>query len=499
MSASQEKKRRREEREEGAEQRQLEQKKNEARRKRNKVLTTAATILVVVAIIAVILLNTNLFYTQVSAVRIGNESYTVAEFNYYYFNAYYEMASTYGDYLSYFGIDTSLPLEDQEYSDDMSWADYFTDVAITNMKTTQLLCDEAEANGFTLPEEYEDDVAQNLSTMSNTAESYGYTSVDQYLGVVYGRGATLELITELMNRDVLASAYSEYLYDGYEYSAEELEEYYQENADTYDYLSYIYYFCSGSADEEAGIDEETAMADAQALAEDIIEGVADEEAFKDRVLELTEEEVSASNTRGSSVSTVYSEFILSADREYGDTTVIESDSGWYAIMFLGRDDNHYNMVSARHILIQADASDDGTYTDEAKEAALEQIEEIRDEYEAGDMTEESFAELAEQYSEDSGSNTNGGLYEHIYKNQMVEEFNDFCFDESRQPGDVDIVYGESSSYAGYHLIYFVGEEDMLYSEYLADIDLRNSDYSAWEEAALENYEDSQTFAMIFAR
>ena len=33
--------------------------------------------------------------------------------------------------------------------------------------------------------------------------------------------------------------------------------------------------------------------------------------------------------------------------------------------------------------------------------------------------EDSFAELANQYSDDAGSNTNGGLYEDVYKNQMV--------------------------------------------------------------------------------
>ena len=75
------------------------------------------------------------------------------------------------------------------------------------------------------------------------------------------------------------------------------------------------------------------------------------------------------------------------------------------------------------------------------------------------ITEENFIELVEQYSEDPGSNTNGGLYEGVYKGQMVEEFNDFCFDESRKPGDTGIVYGESSSYAGYHVMYFVGEGD----------------------------------------
>ncbi len=499
MSASKEKKLRREQREEGVEKRQVAQKDYAAGKKRSRIITTVVSIVVVVAIIAVIVLNSSLFYTKVAAVRIGDESYTAAEFNYYYFNEYYNMVNTYGNYLSYFGLDTSKPLKDQQYANDKTWADYFTDNAISRMQKVQLLCDEAEKNGFVLPEKYQNTVSDSLSEMTESAGEYGFDNLEQYVTRIYGRGVDVELVTELMDRSVLASAYEEYLYNSYEYSQDELEAYYQENADTYDYLSYVYYFCDGAADEDAGIDEETAMANAKALAESILEGAADEDTFKARVLELTGEEAKESRTQGNSVTTLYSEFILSADREYGDTTLIESDYGWHAVMFLERDDNHYNTVAARHILIKAEASEDGTYTEEAKKAALEKIEEIRDEYEAGDKTEESFAALAEQYSEDAGSNTNGGLYEGIYKNQMVTEFNDFCFEADRKPGDVGIVYGESTSYAGYHLVYFVGTEDSLYSDQLADTAMRTNEYNAWEEAALESYGTSKGFAMRFAR
>ena len=119
----------------------------------------------------------------------------------------------------------------------------------------------------------------------------------------------------------------------------------------------------------------------------------------------------------------------------------------------------YPSVAVRHILVKAVAEEDGTYTDEAKEEAKTKAEEILKEWEDGDATEESFAALAEQYSEDEGSNTNGGLYDDVMEGQMVTEFNDFCFDEARKSGDTAIVYGESGSYAGYHVMYFVGEGD----------------------------------------
>ena len=41
---------------------------------------------------------------------------------------------------------------------------------------------------------------------------------------------------------------------------------------------------------------------------------------------------------------------------------------------------------------------------------------------------------------------------------MVTEFNDWCFDAARQPGDNDIV---KTSY-GYHIMYFVEREGLKY-------------------------------------
>jgi len=122
------------------------------------------------------------------------------------------------------------------------------------------------------------------------------------------------------------------------------------------------------------------------------------------------------------------------------------------------------------------------------EASKKRAEEILAEFNSGDKTEDSFAELANKYSEDEGSNTNGGLYANIAKGQMVQEFNDFCF-AGHKAGDTGIVYGESSSYAGYHVMYFVGEGEQ-YSDYLAKNSLLTSDMNAWLEELTSAYETS---------
>ncbi len=62
----------------------------------------------------------------------------------------------------------------------------------------------------------------------------------------------------------------------------------------------------------------------------------------------------------------------------------------------------------------------------------------------------SFAFLAAENSADTGSASNGGLYEEIYPGQTVDAFDAWCFDASRQPGDTDIV----ETQYGYHVMYF---------------------------------------------
>ena len=186
---------------------------------------------------------------------------------------------------------------------------------------------------------------------------------------------------------------------------------------------------------------------------------------------------------------------MDSARNEGDivSDVNSSETGYYVVVVQNRDDNHYNMAQVRHILVKAVADENGEYTDEAKAAAKAAAEDILKEFESGDKSEESFAALAEQYSEDQASVPNGGLYEGIIKGQMVKEFDEFCFDK-HQKGDTAVVYGESASYAGYHVMYYVGEGQM-YSDYIAETELRNTATAQWLEELMAQYETREGFGM----
>ena len=173
----------------------------------------------------------------------------------------------------------------------------------------------------------------------------------------------------------------------------------------------------------------------------------------------------------SSVSdTASADWLFDADRKEGDTTYIAADSGvYYVLYFISRSTNDYQLPNVRHILISVSDTTDETAMDEARTKA----EQILTEFDAGEQTGEAFGELAREYTDDSNGDE-GGLYTNITPCQMVTEFNDLCFDESRKPGDTGII---ETSY-GVHVMYFAGYGDT-YRHVMAENTLRTNDYNAW--------------------
>ncbi|HQQ89630.1 MAG TPA: peptidylprolyl isomerase, partial [Oscillospiraceae bacterium] len=93
--------------------------------------------------------------------------------------------------------------------------------------------------------------------------------------------------------------------------------------------------------------------------------------------------------------------------------------------------------------------------------------------------------IATAQSEDDGSKENGGLYENVYKGQMVTAFEDWCYDEAREPGNTDIV---KSTY-GYHVMYFIGEGENYLTAYLGD-QMAEDRYNDWMSGLVDAVEST---------
>jgi hypothetical protein len=190
------------------------------------------------------------------------------------------------------------------------------------------------------------------------------------------------------------------------------------------------------------------------------------------------------------------EWLISKDLKDGDMTVIENSTGegdkkevkgYYVVRFGSLDENRFNLKDVRHILIKFEGgkynstTGQTTYTDAEKKAALEKAEKIYNDWVKSGASEEDFKDLVEEHSGDTASVEDGGLYENVYPGQMVEKFEDFCYDENRKAGDHGIV---ESTY-GYHIMFFVGDSDVTYRDFMIKAELRADELEEWLDDLVE--------------
>lgn len=555
MSASQDKKRRQAERESGSSPKTLAEREAAVKARKERRTWTIVGVLVALFVVVIVLLNTNLLYTGTTSVTVGDYKFTNAEYQYYYTTAYNNFTYQYGSYASLLGLDTSADLDeqtvqssllttlgleipeslqpaDEEETAEFTWDDYFRETALQNMAQVTAIWDAAVKAGYTLSEEAAEEIDSTIASFETMATANNLRGADGYAAVIYGKGVTASLVRELLERAYIAEEYSADIYESFEYSADEINAYYDENADAFDAISFDYYLVEAEkvevtetvTDEETGEEtEETneevtdeTMAEAKEEADSLLEAAQSGAAqgalsFAEAVAETMGDEAEATEIKslfGYSVTSGYgvmAEWLLDSAREPGDMAVLENEGvGYYVVCFNSRSDNSdYNGVAFRHILVNVeDEDEDGEFSEEEIEAAEQKIQEIRDEWISDGETEDAFAALANANSDDTGSNgsslysTEGGLYEHVAKDQMVEPINDWIFDDARQSGDSEIIYVESSNYTGYHLVYFVGEDGYSYHDCLAlyglgytnaPQGLRQPDYEAWQSELIAQF------------
>lgn len=493
--------------------------------KKVKIYSIAFVVVLVALIVLAVAISVNrsveangVHEKNTVAATIGSHELSNAELSYYYIDYVNNYVNTYGSYLSLFGLDTSKTLDQQVYSTETgeTWADFFISQAASTAQSTLSLADAAEAEGFTLSEEQQTQVDLLSSNLDSYAKLYGYSNADAFLKAQYGNGSSKADYLAYYSRNLLASAYQTAHQDALSYTSEQIREADGQDPAKYSSYSYAQYhvptskFLTGGTTDENGTttytaaERDAAVVAAKAAIAPLLKS-ADLDELNAAIGEMTINEgtdASATvytNQARSGINTYLTDWITDEARQEGDITSIEvpttvtdengedleTVSAYYVVMYTGKNDNQTDLINVRHILVgfSGDQNEDGTYTDEAKEAARTSAEEILNEWKSGDATEDSFAELANTKSTDSGSNTNGGLYENVYPGQMVAAFNDWCFDADRKAGDTGIV---ETSY-GYHVMYFVGATGETYRDYQIVNDLRTADMNTWLEGLLEDY------------
>ena len=449
-----------------------------AERKSNILYGTVAAVFVVVAV-ALVVYNSGIIQRNQTAAVIGGEKYTVPQVAYYY-------QQICNNYASMFGQEYLQSLKTQSYDDDQTWNDYFKSEAINSMKFIHAAKTAAKEAGLTLEAEDKETVKANVDGMKSAAAAAGY-GYGAYLKALYGATMTSGVFESCLEDQILASKYAtQYSDENFVYSDEEIQKYYEENKNSYDVVDAAYITISGKpeakTDDEGNTIEATdeekaaAMDEAKEMAEDILDVYKTSRALPE---DYDEKAVYTANEETGYSSGVLGDWLFDEGRKAGDAEVLVDESGsrCYVAVFNGRERREALEYSVRHILVTAESLDLPEGETATEEQLTAKAQEILDGW---DGTEEGFAKLAEEYSKDGGSNTNGGLYEDVPQGRMVAPFQDWCYEEGRKAGDTGVVYYSGSNYSGAHAMYFVGYGDTQYWQYACENALRSAAQTEWQ-------------------
>lgn len=446
-----------------------------------------------------------------SKIVVKSDNYEIngAMMQYAVMTSYNNYLSTYEQYglLDYIGIDTTKKLSAQQYNETQTWLEYFTEQAKATVEQMLVYAEAAKAAGFELTEEEKNSVDSVIDSFELMASYYG-TSPEAYIASNYGQGVKAKDIRDFLAISTLAEQYSAKVAEDLkgEIKEDDVNSFYGENKvdytqfDTISYSEKITIETEGKTEDEIAAakeelknaltklteaktadefksilaeiknitvenaDEDTTEDTAEDTTEDTTEEKKDDEKKEDEKSPLdnvVESTVASSEVSGDIKEWLFEEKDGAFVRVIGDAKVFDENkenkgTGEEADKVKSHD------YTVTVYLVLSDAKRDETITKNAghilfkkdthgtQEKALEAAQKILAEYNTGDRTKESFEELANKNTEDSGV-----FYDNIKKGDMVESFENWVYDEERKAGDVDIVETEY----GQHIMYFVGDGD----------------------------------------
>lgn len=368
--------------------------------------------------------------------------------------------------------------------EDVPLRDMILDLLQEELSLKAKVVKKAQAEGVELGEDDLALVDKFFASFAQNAAQNGL-SPDQLLEQFFGPGATADKLRPLVEKDLLQSIYLEDLYNSYEISDEEIQAEYEANTANYDLVDFLL------IQLDAEISEDDLAAVQKLLPElteaDFAEKLApysgkDEKGQESLIANSLQKGVAKQNMIPASADWLYD-----PARQAGDTTLVQGAKSQSALLFLSRYRDETQNFDSRHILIKQAGDTDLDYN-VATATVNALVEGLK-----GNIDEDFFAELAGKYSQDPGSNKNGGLYEDVAPGSFVKPYEDFCLNPATQVGQIGLVHvsQEEAGYAGYHIIYFKGLRDANWYR-AADSTLR----AARQSAMLDQLKAESSFEYI---
>ena len=455
----------------------------------------------VVLVAFLLVWNTGIIQRNAAAVTVDGEKYSAADVQYYLRSLMLQN-----------GISSTSSLKSMTMNSTTgeTMYGYLKSQAVERLVTCAALDKQAAEEGFTMSDDTQTEVDDQLKQLEEQWVSAGYQSRDAFIRANYGPYMTYDRLVELFTRDMLVNEYATQFSDSLSYSDADYEQYYQENANTLDEYTITQFVFNATVDTvdadgnaiEMTDDEKAAaleqaktekQAKAQELQSKLEAGEDPAQLAQEYADQLTGDPSISQVMSGSSVASAsYAQWAQDTARQNGDVTLSEYDAGpssyyYYVVRFEGRARNDENTATVRHILVAAEQDEGASEpTEDQYAAAKTKAEELLEQWKSGPATQESFAELAKANSADTGSAADGGLITDIYSGSgYVSTFTDWALDAARRPGDTGIVQNTGSSVKGWHIMYFVGRDGDPVWKLTAKTAMENNDYTTWQNAAKE--------------
>lgn len=296
---------------------------------------------------------------DVVVATIGEHELTNADLQIYYWLQVQQFLSEFGSYISYVGLDYSLPLDTQICSiveEGITWQQYFLESALATWQNYQALSSESVTLGYEIDETILADIDNLPQTLQTNGVERGFETAEDYLAYNVGPGSTVERYMEYLKLYYQGYTYFEDLYNQVEPSREELEAFFDSHADDY--------AASGIAKDTVTVDvrhvlimpegadssnirsetfSDEAWAWAEAKAQELLESWKSGEATEDTFAQLANENSSDSDgtdgglytgvTKGQMVE-AFDAWCFDEAREFGDVDIVKTEFGYHIMFFV---------------------------------------------------------------------------------------------------------------------------------------------------------------------
>ena len=352
------------------------------------------------------------------------------ESNFYFINSFYDLSNLAN--MGYYPqtannyVDLAGKYENGEKeSEYKTVGDYFIYYAEHSIQSTCILCERAEKEGITLPDDTKKSIDDLVESIRTQCKDQLNMSLDDYLSVYYGPNNTEEAFRKVVERYYLADYYSKQYCENYKFTDAEKN---------LPYVRYALFYAPSTADKET---KDAAQKAAKEM-KDGCKTIGDLTTLAQAAQELgTVYDQGDIAVPKDQMAKKFEEWAYGKNRKEGEVDVIyDSEWGYFVVGYLGIQNQISKLPNVRYALFLADQTADQATKDAALAAAKKMKESCKS---IADLKN-----LAEAGKANGTVKDQGDLL--VTKGQYVAKFEEWSYAAGRKDGEIDIIYAPEYGY-----------------------------------------------------